>query len=412
MSMAQALLKEEDVTMQVSYEDTCRALERIRRSLPVTPLTRSEVLSELTSREVYLKWDNKLQTGSFKERGAVNVVTKLFEENEQRTVCAASAGNHALALSHHSRRFGLPCVLVMPKNAPLVKVQSAQSRGATVILEGQTFDDSYAYARSLASDRGYVFVSPFDDPLVIAGQSTLAHELLEQLPDFDSVIVPVGGGGLISGISLVIKERRPDVHVLGVQSEWVNEWKRHGHSKHLIKPVSIADGIAVKKIGDITGPIIERNVDKLVTLSENAIASSMITLLETERAVVEGAGAAALGGLLQGHLPGDKKKVVVVISGSNIDMNVLSRLIAREVAARGRLLKVRLSIPDRPGSLHMVSGILAQQGANILEVLHDRSFSSIPGNVEVTFTLEVRDIKHRETLLLSLEESGIPCRQI
>jgi threonine dehydratase len=397
---------------ELTLRDTEEALARVRAALDITPLTYSTAVSELTGRGVSFKWDNRMRTGSFKERGAVNVLASLAEGSRQ-TVCAASAGNHALALSHHARRLGMKCVLVMPKNAPLVKVQAARSRGAEILLEGGTFDEAYRAARGLAEEKGYVFVSPFDDQRIMAGQSTLAYEVVAQCADFDSIIVPVGGGGLISGIAYVMKALRPEVFVLGVQSEWSTEAHRSGdRSGPRITPATIADGIAVKTLGTLTRPVIDRYVDEMVQVSENIIASSIIQFLELEHTVVEGAGAAALAALLHGYLPERYRKPVVVVSGSNIDMNLLARLIPREIASRGHLVKVRLSVPDRPGSLHTVSGIVAGRGANVLEVHHDRSFSSVPGNVEITVTLEVRDGHHREEVLESLEAAGISSRQI
>lgn len=404
--------KKDSVTA-VTIEDVVAAHDRIRKVLPVTPLTHSTALSERAGIEVHLKWENKLKTGSFKERGAVNALSLLPEKQRARGVCAASLGNHALALSYHAARFKIPCVIVMPLNAPLVKVQATKNTGADVVLHGQSFNEAYEYALTLSLERSLRFISAFDDAAVIAGQGTCALELLEQSSDFDSIIVPVGGGGLISGIALALKSRRPDIHILGVRSDWVT--KAHTDTTKpapLLPAVSIADGIAVKRPGQLTGPIIKNYVDKVVSLSEPQIADSIIGFLELERVVVEGAGAVGFSALLGKNLPSTCKKAIVVVSGSNIDMNMLSRLIERDMGEKGRLLRLVVSVPDRPGSLHTVTGILARTGANVLQVMHDRSFSHIPGNVDITLLLEVKDSQHKAVIIKTLRDVDVDVREL
>ncbi len=398
----------------VSAEDIVAALARVRAVFPATELTPSQRISERTGHEVLLKWENLLRTGSFKERGAVNVLTLLNEKQRRAGVCAASLGNHALALSYHAARFAVPCTIVMPTSAPLIKVQSTKNTGARTILHGQTFVEAYQYAQQLAEQEGLRFVSAFDDPEVIAGQGTCGLEILEQCNDFDSLIVPMGGGGLISGIALAVKSRRPEVFILGVQSDWVTKGLKagDGQPQQLIPAVSIADGLAVKSPGKLTAPLVEKLVDKRISVSESQIAEGIIAFLELERSVVEGAGAVGLPALFGRHLPSSCKKTVVVISGSNIDMNMLSRLIERDMGERGRLLRIVVSVPDRPGSLHTVTGIVARGGANVLEVLHDRSFSHIPGNVDISMVLEVKDPEHKAQVLRSLTSVGIEVREL
>jgi threonine dehydratase len=297
----------------------------------------------------------------------------------------------------------------MPKSAPLVKVQSCERNGAEIILFGDTFNDAFTHAQELCAAKGYTFIPPFNHPLIIAGQASVAHELLEQSADFDSVIVPVGGGGLLSGMITVLRAMRPDVYIMGVQSSWAVMYRDSGWSGlPKLQPMTIADGIAVKQLGDITGPIIKAGADKLVSVNEQETAAALIQFLEREHAVVEGSAAVTLAALNAGHLPGRYKKPVLMVSGSNIDVNLLARLLGREMSQRDRLLRLRASLPDRPGVLHFLSGVIANEGANVLEVTHDRSFAREPGNVEITLVLEIRDAAQKGRIISLLETSGIP----
>ncbi len=380
----------------------------MRSALTITPLTHSHGLSELCKHEIWIKWDNSFRTGSFKERGAVNVLENLSAAERKTGVCAASAGNHALALSYHAQRLGIPCTIVMPVSAPLVKVASTRNTGARVILHGRNFDEAYEHAEQLCRDEGFQFVSPFDDERIIAGQSTCGQEIADQLPDADYVVVPVGGGGLISGIGLAFKHRGIAAKIIGVQSEWVLHGRAGGHATALIAPVTIADGIAVKRIGRVTGPLVAALADELVTVTEEQVAGSITSFLDHERTVIEGAGAAALAAVIGGCIPKTGKKVVVLACGSNIDMNVLSRLIDRDMGLHQRLLRVAISVPDRPGSLAAITKLLAEKNANVLEVLHNRAFAQTPGNVKIEFLLEVREHKHSEEILNALKTVGLP----
>jgi threonine dehydratase len=404
------LKRTSDSQSAVSLRDIEEAAERIQPLVPQTPLAFSSGISELVGHDIFIKWENKLKTGSFKERGAANFLSRLSDDERSRGVCAASAGNHALALSRFSSRFGVPCHIVMPENAPLIKVQSTRGTGAEVILRGKRFDDAYEFALQLAKDKGYLFVPPFEHPWIIAGQGTCGLEITEQLGDFDSIIVPVGGGGLISGIATAVKAKRPDCFVLGVQSEWAVSAEQAGDAA--LNSGTIADGIAVKHPGKLTAAIMKERVDRLVHVSEVDIARAIIHFLEVERVVVEGAGSVALSALLAGQLPAEYRRTVLVVSGSNIDMNLLSRLIERRMGECGRLLRLKVSIPDRPGTLHAISGLLAGTGANVMEVVHDRSFSAIPGNVDISFLLEVRDSAHSKALIESLHRQGIEVREV
>jgi threonine dehydratase len=388
------------------------AQARLAPHIPVTPVTKALTLSEHLTRAVFLKWDNKLRTGAFKERGALNYLLMLDEATRARGVCTASAGNHALGLSFHASKLGVPCHLVMPANAPLVKVESCKKLGAYITLKGSLLE-SMEYAKQLAQQNGLTYIPPFDHPFVVQGQGVAGLELLGQLSDFDSVVVPIGGGGYAAGISAAIKAKRPDVFILGVCSEWSAEFRRDpsSHSRNFA-PMTIADGIAVKSIGSVTGPILDAYVDQIVSVSEISIAKAIVTLLEHEHVVVEGAGAAALAALSEGLLPPRCVRPVVYISGSNIDTNLLSRLIEQDMAERGRLLRVSIALPDRPGALHLISGIIAGKGANILQVLHDRFYAQLPGHVDITVVMEVRDRVHASEIMAELVNAGLPTQQI
>lgn len=388
------------------------ARARLASHLPVTPVTKALTISDELKRTVYLKWDNKLRTGAFKERGALNYLLCLDATTRARGVCAASAGNHALGLSYHASRLGVPCHIVMPANAPLVKVESCKKLGAFVTLKGSLVE-AMEHAQELAKLNNLTYIPPFDHPYVVHGQGVAGLELMDQLDDFDSVIIPVGGGGYAAGISTAIKAKRPDVYILGVCSEWAAEFRRNpGAHNRPYSPMTIADGIAVKSIGKVTGPILDAHVDQIVSVSEASIADAIITLLEQEHVVVEGAGAAGFAALANGLLPPKYIKPVVMICGSNIDMNLLSRLIEQDMAERGRLLKVSIALPDRPGALHLISGIIADKGANVLQVFHDRFYARLPGHVDITVVMEVRDRAHASEIIAGLIAEGLPTTQL
>ncbi len=384
------------------------ARARIAPHLPVTPVSEALSLSEELQRQIFLKWDNKLRTGSFKERGALNFLLSMPPKALAQGVCTASAGNHALGLSFHAQRLSAPCHIVMPVSAPIVKIQSCRAFGAEVIFR-PTFQEALDYAQELARERGYTYVPPFDHEWIVHGQGVAGLELLEQLPEFDSVVIPVGGGGYAAGVATAIKAKRPDVFVLGACSEWAIEARRSPEAhRGPVVPMTIADGIAVKSIGKVTGPIIDRRVDQVVPVSEWSIARAIIMLLEHEHVVVEGAGAAGLAAVISGCLPEQCKMTAIFICGSNIDSNLLSRLIEHDMAEKGRLVRATITLPDRPGMLHTITGIIAGCGANIVQVTHDRSYAKIPGHVEITVVMEVRDRGHGEEVISSLVKAGLP----
>ncbi|MDZ4787045.1 MAG: threonine ammonia-lyase [bacterium] len=390
----------------IELADIERAKQGISRYLQPTPLYLSSTLSEFTGKEIYIKWESKLKSGAFKERGALNVLLNLNSEQAKAGVCAASAGNHALGLSLHANKLGIPCTIVMPKFAPLVKIQACEKAKAKVILHGSVFDDALEYALQLSEENKTVFVHPFNNPLVMAGQGTIGLEILDQLPSVEAIIVPVGGGGLISGVSTAIKSLKSDTYILGVQSEWAVSYQNGLPQKNtLVAQTTIADGIAVKRIGDLTAPIIKSRVDSLTTVNEDEIARAIVKLMEYEKSVAEGAGAASLAALLKGALPEQYNKIVLCVCGGNIDINLLSTIIQRDLVERGRRLKIMVTVPDRPGQLNQVSGAIAELGSNVLDLYHDRFYCK-PGMVDMVFMLEVRDRIHGDKVVGGIEKIG------
>ena len=384
------------------------AQKRIAPYLPVTPLTHAPSLSDEFQRRIMCKWDNKFRTGSFKERGALNFLLSMSPEELAKGVCTASAGNHALALSYHAHSLKSPCHLLMPTAAPLVKVESCRRLGAH-ISQLPTFYECLEQVTELSKREGYTYIPPFDHERIVMGQGVAGLEVLSQCDDFDSIVIPVGGGGYAAGVATAIKAKRPDVFILGVCSEWaVKIRKESPEARRAFLPTTIADGIAVKAIGKVNEPILKAHVDHIAAVSEESLARAVVMLLEHEHTVVEGAGAAGIAGLIEGHLPPQYKKPVVYVCGSNIDTNLLSRLIERDIAERGRTLRVRISLPDQPGMLHKISGIIATQGANVLHVYHNRSYTKIPGYVDITVAAEVRSREHGQDVVRQLMESGLP----
>lgn len=388
------------------------AKERLAPHLPVTPVSHAVSISEILGKHITIKWDNKLRTGSFKERGALNFLLCLDPAIRERGVCTASAGNHALGVSYHCQRLGIPCEIIVPVNAPLVKIERCKKFGAKISYQN-SLAEAMVYAQNLARETNITYVPPFDHEHIVQGHGVGALELLQQVSDFDSIVIPIGGGGYAAGVAATLKQKRPDIFVLGVMSEWAQRIRQNPDAyKPGFAPMTIADGIAVKQIGKVTGPIIDKYVDKIVAAPETSIAHAIMMLLEHERAVVEGAGAAALAGVMDGHLPDRCKRPVVFVCGSNIDMNLLSRLIEQDMGERGRLLRVNISAPDRPGMLHQISGIIAEQGANVLQVAHDRFYARLPGYVDMTFVMEVRDRAHGAQIVKFLNDAGLPTQVV
>ena len=389
--------------------ETARA--RLTDAIHETPCAFSQTLSELTGTRCFAKLENLHVTGSFKERGAANLLLQLDAGERARGVVAASAGNHGLAVAYHARRLGIAAAIVMPEWAPLIKVTSARRYEAEVILHGGNFDEAYARACDIAAARDLVFVHPFDDPRVIAGQGTVGLELLDQLPDLEAVLVPVGGGGLIAGVALAIKARRPQVRVIGVQAAAIAGMRaalEEGRRVTLPPAATIADGIAVRQVGERTLAIATRQVDEIVTVSEEELANAILLLLEIEKTVVEGAGAAALAALINRPLGFAGARVVMVLSGGNIDVTMLSRIIERGLVKDGRLVRLGVLLRDRPGELARLAALIAEARANIVHIEHDRAFARWAGigETEVELTLETSGREHIAALLARVHAGG------
>ena len=387
------------------------ARARLRGAVHQTPCSFSETLSALTGTLCFLKLENLHVTGSFKERGAANLLLQLDAAERARGVVAASAGNHGLAVAFHAQRLGIAATIVMPEWAPLIKVTSARRYRAEVILHGGDFDEAYARARETALARDRLFVHPFDDPRVIAGQGTVGLELLDQLPDVDAVLVPVGGGGLIAGVALAIKGRRPQTRVIGVQAAAIAGMRAalgEGRRVTLPSAATIADGIAVRQVGEHTLAIAAQHVDEVVTVGEEELANAVLLLLEIEKTVVEGAGAAPLAALINRPLGLAGARVALVLSGGNIDVTMLSRIIERGLVKDGRLVRLGVLLRDRPGELARLSALIAEARANIVHIEHDRAFARWAGigETEVELTLETSGREHIAELLARLSGGG------
>ena len=390
--------------------DILAARKRLEGAIYATPCAYSKTLSELAGVSAYVKLENLQMTGSFKERGAANLLLQLDARERARGVAAASAGNHGLAVAYHAERLGIAAVIVMPEWAPLIKVTSARRHGAEVILAGANYDEAYGRACQIASERGLVFVHPFDDDRVVAGQGTLGLELLEQRPEVEAVVVPVGGGGLAGGVGLAIKASRPDVRVIGVQAEALAAMKQAlaAGARTTLPPAStIADGIAVRQVGEITLALAARYLDEIVTVTEEELANAILLLLEIEKTVVEGAGAAPLAALLNRKLGLDGRNVVLVLSGGNIDVTMISRIIDRGLVKDARLVRLSVVLRDQPGALARLAALVGEARANILHIEHERAFSRAAiGESRVELTLETSGREQIETVEQHLLDAG------
>ena len=394
----------------VTLEDVKAARQRIVDHVYLSPCARSETLSRLTGTQAFLKLENLQMTGAYKERGALNKLLLMPAHDRARGLVAASAGNHAQAVAYHAGRLGIAATIVMPEGTPLLKVTNTRGHGARVVLLGSSYDESYTEARRLEQVEGLTFVHPFDDPAIIAGQGTIALELLEQIPDLEAVVVPVGGGGLVSGIAAALKTAAPAVRVVGVETEVLPSMLASLEEGRLVTveaATTLADGIAVKRPGELTFEHVQRYVDEVVTVSEEEIASAILYLLEREKTVVEGAGAVGVAALLNHKVRGlDGRRVVAIVSGGNIDVNVVARVIERGLVRDGRLVRINVHLPDRPGQLAKVSAVVATHRANVIEVHHTRAFSHRFGDTTLQLTLETRGPDHVEEILRALRERG------
>jgi threonine dehydratase len=368
------------------------------------------MLSALTGQQVYLKLENLQMTGSFKERGALNRIATLTPEQAARGVVAASAGNHAQGVAYHATKRGIRALIVMPLATPLVKVTATRGFGADVVLHGANYDEACEEATRLCAAEGMTFIHPFDDPVVMAGQGTIGLEVLEQVPRLEAVVVPIGGGGLIGGIACAIKESRPEIRVIGVQTSRLPSMvaaRLVGHPVTVEPATTIADGIAVRRAGDVTLPVVERYVDEIVTVDEDEIASAILVLLEREKTLAEGAGATALAALLQKKTSLNGAHTAVMVCGGNIDVTLLSRIIERGLVQDGRMIRLRIHLLDKPGALAELTLLIAKYRANIVDTLYNRAYYGVNlGDTTIDITMETRGREQVEELLAALTAEG------
>ena len=399
----------------IGLADVLAARERLRGSIYESPCPHSIMLSALTGQQVYLKLENLQMTGSFKERGALNRIALLTPEQAARGVIAASAGNHAQGVAYHATKRGIRALIVMPLTTALVKVTATRDFGAEVLLHGANYDEACSEAVRLCDEQHFTFIHPFDDPAVMAGQGVIGLELLEQVPQLEAVVVPIGGGGLIGGVACAIKEAciqasRPPVRVIGVQTARLPSMQAaiQAHHPVTVDPATtIADGIAVRRAGDLTFPLVERYVDEIVTVEEDEIASAILMLLEREKTLAEGAGAAALAALLEHRTSLHGAHTAVLVGGGNIDVTLLSRIIERGLVKDGRLVRLRIVLLDKPGALHELTRLIASQRANIIDTLHNRAYYGVNlGDTVIDITMETRGPQHVAELLAALTAEG------
>jgi threonine dehydratase len=398
-------------TLNLALEDILAARERIGDAVYRTPCMRSEMLSRMTGQNIFLKLENLQMTGSFKERGALSRISMLTEQQAKRGVVAASAGNHAQGVAYHATRRGIRSVIVMPLTTPLVKVTATRGFGAEVVLHGGNYDEACTEATRLCEAEGMTFIHPFDDALVMAGQGTIGLELLEQVDGLEAVVVPIGGGGLIGGIACAVKESNPKVRVIGVQTAKLPSMQEALAAKHpvtLEPATTIADGIAVRRAGDVTFPVVERYVDEIVTVDEDEIASAILTLLEREKTLAEGAGATALAAMLQRRTSlAPETRTAVLVCGGNIDVTLLSRIIERGLVQDGRLIRLRIHLLDRPGALLDLTGLIASHRVNIVDTLYNRAYYGVNlGDTAIDITMETRGREQVEALLAAMTAAG------
>jgi threonine dehydratase len=391
-----------------TIDDIRGAAERIKGAVIRTPMLLSRTLSEIIGAEVWLKFENLQFTAAYKERGALNKLLQLTAEERARGVIAASAGNHSQAVAYHAKRLRIPATIVMPANTPIMKVTQTEGHGATVVLHGDMFDDAYAKARELALENGFVFVHPFDDPKIIAGAGTVGLEMLEDAPELDTIIVPIGGGGLMSGVSIAARALKPDIELIGVEAELYPSMKCAIEGCHLpLGGDTLAEGIAVKQPGELTSHILKDHVNEVVLASERDLERAVAMLVGIEKTVVEGAGAAGLAAML-----GDKKrfrgkKVATILCGGNIDTHLLANVLVRDLVRQGRVARLRVAVQDQPGALAALTRQVFEAGANIIEVKHSRIFTRLPAkDTVIEVECEARDPQAIENVVERLEAAG------
>lgn len=397
--------------MTITLKDITEARAKIKDVVVQTPLSHSKSISDLLGSEVHLKLENQQRTGSFKIRGSLNKMLSLSKEELERGVVASSAGNHAQGVAFSAGVVGTKSTIVMPETAPLVKVLATRDYGAEVVQKGRVYDESYQHAKELEEKRNLVFIHPYNDPLIMAGQGTIGLEMMEELPDLDSVVVPIGGGGLISGIATAVKAINPKVKVFGVVSEVTPGMKQLFENQPLSLPPSrpsIADGISVKNPSEfILNNYIKKHVEDIVSVSDIEIAEAIVFFLERAKTVAEGSGAAVLAAAKKAHWDLGKK-TALVLSGGNIDLNIISKVIEKGLMRKGRLARLETIVADRPGTLNLLTEIIAKHGANIIEVSHDRVRSGLAlSETVITFLIETKSEEHCTEIAHAIKEIGV-----
>lgn len=394
--------------MTLTLQHVQDAAKRIASATINTRFEKSVTLSSIAGTELFLKFENFQFTASFKDRGALNKLLLLQEQGCTQGVIAMSAGNHAKSVAYHAQRLGLPATIVMPKNTPNVKVEDTKNFGARVILSGKNLDDAASHARQLASDENLIFVHPYNDLDIMAGQGTMALEMLAAQPDLDTIVVPVGGGGLIAGVATAAKALRPQIRILGVEVEAYPSvhGALHGHDRHT-GGSTIAEGIAVKQPGELTMEVIRRLVDDVLIVKEDSIEEAINLYLSIEKTVTEGAGAASLAAVISNPALFTNQKTALIISGANIDSRILASVLMRRLVSKGRIVRFLIEIDDSPGSLSEVAATIGEFGGNILDVSHQRMFASVPiKRADLYLTVETRDATQNLEILAKLRERG------
>ena len=397
-----------DAASLLTLDDIRAAAARIEGRVVRTAMDYSRTLSQITGADIWLKFENLLFTAAYKERGALNAMLLLGGEQCNRGVIAASAGNHAQGLSYHGKQLGIPVTIVMPRTTPVVKVMQTEAVGGKVVLEGETYDEAYAHARKLEAELGLTFVHPFDDPHVAAGQGTVALEMLEQVPELDMLVIPVGGGGLASGMGTAARAIKPDIGLIGVEAElFPSMYNRLKHNDLPCGGDTLAEGIAVKEPGEFTSLVLRKLLDDMVLVSEAALESAVSLLLQIEKTVAEGAGAAGLAAVLAHPNRFKGRKIGIPITGGNIDTRLLANVLLRDLARSGRLARLRLTLQDRPGALYKVMREFDRHNVNIIEIYHQRIFTHLPAKGLITdIECEARDREQLDDLIETLREKG------
>jgi threonine dehydratase len=398
--------------LPVTPADVKAAAATISGSIVATACNQSRTLSEIFGCNIWLKFENLQFTSSFKERGAFNRLTALSADERKRGVIAMSAGNHAQGVAYHAKRLGIPATIVMPAGTPMVKVANTRHHDAEVMISGDTLEEAATFALGLGSTKGMTMIHPYDDPLVIAGQGTVAFEMLAAVPDLDTLVVPIGGGGLISGMAIAAKSLKPTLRVIGVQAKLYPSMYNAVQGAHLpTRGDTLAEGIAVKAPGKITTDIVRRLVDEILLVTEDQIERAVATLIAIEKTVVEGAGAVGLAAVLANPKLFAGRNVGLVLTGGNIDTRLIASVLTRELAREGRLTQLSLDIVDRPGQLAAVAALLAEAGANIIEVSHQRTFSDLPAKATLLqLVIETRDRAHLDDVMERLTAAGLSAR--